>query len=484
MNQLLSNDVAEVAEGLKKAIEADKSSAVKAKAKVGVDYYNYKHDIMNNRIFYFDDKGQLQEDKYASNIKIPHPFLTELIDQKVQYLLSNPLRVNTDDDKLSALLMDYYNEDFQVLLQDLVENGSQKGFEYVYARTTGEDRVTFQIADGLKVMPIYDENSIVQRILRYYDRSIEIDGKQKTLHFAEVYDSSKVWYFSAEDRDEFTLDPTHKQNPAPHILAVTSDEQLVGRDYGRIPFYRFQNNQREITDLEPIKEIIDDYDLMDAFLSNNLQDFQDAIYVVKGYPGDDLSKLRQNIKSKKAIGVADGGDVDVKTIDIPVEARKTKLELDHDNIYKFGFGFDSSQVGDGNVTNVVLKGRYTLLNMKANKTEARLRAFLRWANDLIIADINRLNGTNYDPRMVNFTITQEMLVNENDIVTNEKTKADTRNVEMETLLAVAPHLPDETVLEKICEVYGLDFDEVSQKLDEQQYSPTTETVGEDNGGAE
>jgi SPP1 family phage portal protein len=197
----------------------------------------------------------------------------------------------------------------------------------------------------------------------------------------------------------------------------------------------------ETTDLEPVKALIDDYDLMDAFLSNNLQDFTDAIYVVKGFQGDDLSRLRQNLKAKKTVGVPSDGGVDIKTVAIPVEARKTKLELDRQNIYKFGFGFDSSQVGDGNITNVVIKGRYTLLNMKANKTETRLRAFLKWANDLIVSDINRRYGVNYQASDVSFTITREMLVNETDIVTNEKTKADTRSVDMQTLLAAAPRLP-------------------------------------------
>ncbi len=52
------------------------------------------------------------------------------------------------------------------------------------------------------------------------------------------------------------------------------------------------------------------------------------------------------------------------------------MEIDKENIYKFGMAFDSTQVGDGNITNIVIKARYTLLNMKANKTEARLRALL------------------------------------------------------------------------------------------------------------
>lgn len=470
MNELLDSNMAVVANALKSAISNDGQSALKAKARQGIAYYNYQNEILDNRIFYVDDEDNLQEDKHASNVRIPHGFFPELVDQKTQFLLSNPIEAKSEDDLLQEFINEYYNEDFQMFLQDLVENGSQKGFEYAYARTNSNDRIEFQVANGLQVMPIYDDDGVLQRLLRYYDRELIVNGKKETIHFAEIYDSQRVWYFKANKSNDFALDKDRKYNPAPHVMAITDDNQELARDYGTIPFFRYQNNQREITDLEPVKSLIDDYDLMNAFFSNNLQDFQDAIYVVKGFDGDDLTKLRQNLKSKKAIGVGEDGGVDIKTVNIPVEARQAKLDLDHANIYKFGFGFDSSQVGDGNVTNVVIKGRYTLLNMKANKTEARLRSFLRWANDLVIADINRRYGAKFKPSDVEFTITREMLVNENDLVANEKIEAETRNVEIETLLSVAPHLPDSEVLHKICEAYDLDFDEVSHKLELEPYT--------------
>ena len=85
----------------------------------------------------------------------------------------------------------------------------------------------------------------------------------------------------------------------------------------------------------------------------------------------------QNIKTKKHIGVEPGGDVDIKTVDIPIVARQAKLEIDEKNIYRFGMGFNSSQLGDGNITNVVIRSRYALLDLKCNKLEIRLRSFLR-----------------------------------------------------------------------------------------------------------
>ncbi|MGX9822902.1 phage portal protein [Lactococcus lactis] len=467
-NVLLSKDPTIIASGIKQAIQSDLKDKKKEIAQQGVDYYNYKHDILDNRIFYIDDNNNLKEDKYATNIKIPNAFLNELIDQKVQYLLSNPVEIECDDDKLAEYLEDYYNEDFQLFLNDLLTNGSQKGFEYVYPRTTPDDVIVFQVLDGLKIIPIYDDLNVVQKVLRYYSNDIVKDGKVETIKTAELYDDKEVMTFEAFEKDDYKYIGSQ-----PHILG-TNGEEIGGRSYNTIPLYRYQNNQQERTDLEPIKALIDDYDLMNSYLSNNLQSFSDAIYVVRGFEGDSLDKLQMNLRNKKVVGVGDDGGIDEKVVNIPVEGRKTKMEIDSENIYRFGFGFDSSQVGDGNVTNVVIKSRYTRLDMKANKTETRLRAFLKWSLDLVIADINRKNNTSFNSNQVEFVITREMLVNENDLADNKKVEADTKSVEVQTLLAAAPLLPDDEVVQMICDIYDLDYDEIQQQLSVKGYESKPE----------
>ncbi len=471
MEALLSEDVKIIASALKAAIDKDRKSTSKREAETGIRYYNHENDIMNNRIFYVDDEGVLREDKYASNVRIPHGFFPEIVDQKTQYLLSNPVEYETENEELKEYLAEYYNSEFQVVLQELVEGSSQKGFEYVYARTNAEDRLCFQVADSLNVFGVYNEYNELQRICRHYITEIEKDGETVDIHHAEVWTDQNVYFFVAEDNKDYELDKSEPINPRPHVLAVDSEsESLLQRSYGQIPFYRLSNNKQETTDLKPIKALIDDYDLMNCFLSNNLQDFAEAIYVVSGFQGDDLSKLRQNVKSKKVVGTGSDGGLDVKTVTIPTEGRKTKMEIDKENIYKFGMAFDSTQVGDGNITNIVIKARYTLLNMKANKTEARLRALLEWMNKLVIDDINRRYTKAFDPTEVSFTFTREVMVNETDIVNNEKTEAETRKIILESILQVAPRLDDDNVLRLICEQFDLDWEDVKEALEEAEYT--------------
>ncbi|MBR8646357.1 phage portal protein [[Brevibacterium] frigoritolerans] len=99
-------------------------------------------------------------------------------------------------------------------------------------------------------------------------------------------------------------------------------------------FYRLSNNKQETTDLKPIKALIDDYDLMNCFYQTIYKILRSHLRCIR-FQGDDLSKLRQNVKSKKVVGTGSDGGLDVKTVTIPTEGRKTKMEIDKENIYKF-----------------------------------------------------------------------------------------------------------------------------------------------------
>ena len=468
---ILSDNKDIALKALEKAIRIDRNSEIKRKANEGLNYYKGKHEILNYRLFYFDSNGILKEDKFKSNIKIQHQFHTELVDQKVQYLLSNPLEVIVEDDKFNEKLKEYINEDFQELLQNLVEGASNKGVEYVYSYKDEYNKIAFQIADSLGVIPIYDEvdNNKFKAVIRYYEsKAYDENDKEIIILKAEIWTDKQVTYYKQDkSKKKFELDTDIKPNPRPHIILEDDKAIYDGGSFGYIPFFKLDNNKYQKTDLEPIKFLIDDYDLMACSLSNNLQDFQEAIYVVRGYPGDNLDELTTNLKTKKTIGVSDEGGIDVKTVNIPVDARKVKLELDKNSIYKFGMGFDSSQIGDGNITNIVIKSRYALLDLKCNKAETRLRKLVRQLLKVIVDDINSRHGTAYNYNDVEIKIVREAMVNENDIANNEKLKSETKKTIIDYILLSGQTISDDSKLKLICNVLELDYDEEKKKIEEQ-----------------
>lgn len=59
----------------------------------GARYYAGKHDILDTKRMAIGKDGLLTEVKNVANNKIVHTFATELIDQKIQYLLGREFSV-------------------------------------------------------------------------------------------------------------------------------------------------------------------------------------------------------------------------------------------------------------------------------------------------------------------------------------------------------------------------------------------------------
>ena len=453
-------------------IQTDASSERKKHARTGLAYYEGDHDIKNYKLYYYNSDGELVEDKSRSNIKISHPFFTELVDQEVQYMLSGKDGfIKSDIPELQNLLDERFNEneDFCSELYEVLTGAIAKGFEYMYLYKNAEDKISFQCADGIGVIEVSakDADDGEEHIIYWYVD--KVDKGQKAIKRIQVWDKSQTFFYVSEKDGEIKLDETQKINPRPHVLYTKKEGgELFYEEFGFIPFFRLDNCKKQFSGLKPIKTIIDDYDLMSCGLSNNLQDASEYLVVVKGFQGDNLEELIQNVKTKKHIGVdgENGGGVDFKTVDVPYDARKTKLELDETNVYRFGMGFNSAQIGDGNITNVVIKSRYALLDLKCNKLEIRLKQFLRKILKVVLENINEEHGTDYQQKDVYFKFEREVMTNAQDNATIEEIDARTEQTKINTMLNLAGTLDDETIVQNICEILDIDYEDIKAKLPE------------------
>lgn len=451
-------------------IQNDRNSEKKRLAAIGQRYYDADHDILKARLFYYDSDGCLQEDTTRSNIKICHPFFTEISDQLAAYMLSfteNPIRARKTAEGLQEQLDIYFDDEFWSEISELITGTNNKGFEYLYGYQNEDDRIAFQCADSLGVVEVRarDTDDKCEYIIYWYLDRIEYG--HKTITRIQVWDKKQIAFFVQENGGRVEKDTSVAINPRPHIVFRDKQTgQMMGQSLGYIPFWRLDNNRKRVSGLKPIKALIDDYDLMECGLSNNLADFDTPLHVVTGYEGTDLAELQQNLKTKKIVGLGEGGGVTVQTVDIPYEARKVKADEDEKNIYRFGFGFNSAQSGDGNITNVVIRSRYTLLDLKANKLEMRLRRLLKDLLRVVLDEINDKNGTNYQLKDIYFEFTREILTNEQENIANEKTKAETRQIEVNTILNMAASIGDEQALKAICDIMEFDYDEIKSNMPE------------------
>lgn len=464
---LTINEIAE-------AIQEDKSSRKKQLAQEANRYYEGENDILQYKVLYYNGDGDLIEDKQHTNVKIPHNFFAELVDQKTQYILSNSNEsfVKSDYPELQKELDKYFDDDFKTNLSDVITYGSIAGNSYMYRYADENGKSKFEFADGTGIIDLeskYTSDGKNYVIYYYVDRIV----KNKRIEKIQVWDENYTYFFEKID-EQITEDKNQKINPRPHIIYEADKNGNVEYDtFGEIPFFKYKNNRKETSDLKPIKALIDDYDMQNCALSNNLNS-PEVLYFVKGLDGEEsLDKFITNVRTKKAMIAPETADIQVKEISIPYEARKIKMELDEQNIYRFGMGLNTAQTGDGNITNVVIKSRYSLLELKSNKAEMQLKQFLKKIVKAVIDEINKEHGWDYTTQDVYFDFKREILTNELDNAQIEQIKSAVQQTQINTLLNLDTFVERELINQQIAEILDLDYEEIQMYFKDEE-SPEQE----------
>ena len=61
---LQTDNVLTLATEVKRLVSNDRASALKKDMRVGINYYEGRHDIEDYRLFYFNNEGEIVEEKY------------------------------------------------------------------------------------------------------------------------------------------------------------------------------------------------------------------------------------------------------------------------------------------------------------------------------------------------------------------------------------------------------------------------------------
>ena len=194
---------------IRQFMEEDASSDKKQFARKGQAYYDGDHDIKQYRLFYYNADGVLIEDKTRSNVKIPHPFFTELVDQATQYILSGKDGfVKSDDPVLQKKLDEYFNEneDFTAELSDTLTGCMVKGFEYMFAYRNADNKLSFMCADAIGVVEVREKDTddgCAYVIYSYIDR---VEKGHKEIKRIQVWDAEKVYYYVQDSEGDIEED--------------------------------------------------------------------------------------------------------------------------------------------------------------------------------------------------------------------------------------------------------------------------------------
>lgn len=431
-------------------IDSDINSPQKQRMYEGVRYYNIDHDILQHVNYYFVEMQRVVDVTKANNT-IPHPFHKKSVDEKVRYVCSKPINVNTKEPEIEDpenptanenkeiakaqefqnFLVELMGDKFNNKMTSLVKGAANKGFETVHPYIDSKGEFRYIVVPSQELILIYDTQyqDVLTSVVRYYTYELVTEsGQKKTLYKVEYWTDNQVEYWEQQENLTFKLDPYYDPNPAGHFhkFNTTKPGEKKQHGWGRPPFVVLKNNDGWKTDLEPVKGLIDSYDKVKSGWCNDLDDFQELIYIVKGYQGltseaqsglSELAIFMQNLKTHKVIPVEVDGAVSTLKAEIPVDAKLKFLEITKREIAYFSDSvyYDVDKTGN-NPSGVALDILQSPLDRKADEVINEMKVALSELFWFFTKFINMKYKKDFDSKGIVFTFTKSRITNDNEKV--------------------------------------------------------------------
>lgn len=405
----------------------------------GQKYYKGDADILNRERTVVGEGGRLEKAVNLANNKLVHNFLRKLIDQKVGYLLSKPLSVQTDNVEYQKLLAEYFDKTMLRLIQNVGKEAITKGRAWLFVYYNEQGELAFKKIPAEEIIPLWkdSDHTELDAVIRVYEIEAYEGMNKKILKKVEFWDTTGVKHYVMEGN----LIPDVELGEAAGHFSIVDQEGEKPVSWERVPFICFKYNNEEIPLLKFIKSLIDDYDKQKSDNANNLEDLPNSIYVVKNYAGTDAGEFRKNISQYRVVFTEGEGGVDTISLELNTEAYKTHMEINRKDIYEFGRGVDTEAKELGNSpSGISLKFLYADLDMDANIIETEFQAALEqllWFMDTHIANTT---GKDFSGEAVSFIFNRDILINETETITNVKNSMGI--LSDETIVANHPYVTD------------------------------------------
>lgn len=406
-------------EFLVEAIREYRNSRVFKDMKIAKNYFFNRNDICERQRYYIDRQGQPVGCELLTNSKLSHPFVRKLVNQKINYLLSKEFTIQGDEQYVQKL-REYFNDKFKLTLTNVGSASVISGVAWMQAYYNEEGKLKFKHIPSEEIIPFWhdSEHTELDAIIRTYDiDEYEVGKPEKRIYeFIEYYTKEGVWKYRRlkAGGNIFPLTSTEGEG---HFKVVDNEGNEKWANWDKVPFIAFKYNRDEVSIVNWIKPLIDDYDINTSDVSNNLQDIPNAIKIVKGYEDDDKEEFTKNLNFFRSIFVGEGGDV--SALETPTNVDEVDLHLTRlrKDIFEFGGGVDTVNKELRDVSGVALRFQYADLDMDCSEMAQQYKYSLRQLQWFINKDLDR-KGETYDDSNSNFLFNTAVILNETELINN------------------------------------------------------------------
>lgn len=385
--------------------------------------YERRRQIEIEKKYYENDnlikvKGVLPADtdplRNADN-RVSHNFHQLITDEKVAYMFTNPVLFDVSDKNINKQITETLGDDFKSESAYLCTNATNNKVAWLHYWIETEEvdkdtnKSTFQYAtvETEQCIPVFD-GKLKKKLIgfyRYYE-VVEEDERYNT----KSYVIFEFWDNKHCEKYKFKGNLT-----GTGLTYMPEAYEEFAHELGEVPFIEFKNNRNMISDLKKYKDLIDIYDKVMSGYANDLEDIQQLIYILENYGGEDLKEFLGELKRYKTVKTETGvdgrtnGGLKTLSIEIPVEARNSILEILKKQIYESGQALQQDTENFGNASGVALKFFYRKLELKAGLTQIE---FEKGFNKLIRAIMKFLNISDWKTKTITQTWTRNMISND------------------------------------------------------------------------
>lgn len=401
-----------------------------------VDNEHVHHKTRN----YVDADGNLQENKYASNVKIPSAFLRMSVDQKVDYAFGKPFMVNVikKDESISDELKDTYQKEWSNFIspinreeiKDIAKNAINCGIGWCYPVITsnGEFRVSSIESDTVYPRWLDKTHNDLLAIVRDYYEDKYIHGGITLVNRVEYWDQEIVEKYTCDN-----LSLTEDAEPTNHFVTqdgIAEHENIFTESapqessWGKVPFIALKSCRDEKPLIKIVKSQIDSYDDLQSKSVDGLIDDIDPILLLKGMSADikDLAEARYLLKNLRIASVESDGDAKYLQVNPDITAVQTKLENLEKDIKEFSCTVSTQDIEFGsNPSGVALKAAYQDLDIFINKLEIQFEVFMQnlkyFFNKYLVIQ-NKFTEQDLENLDIVVTLDRDMMINETELIEN------------------------------------------------------------------
>lgn len=402
---------------IRTAITEHQASRAYHDALIGEDYFNGQNTTIRRlEKFIFNAKGQAVPDYISANHKLANRFFYRSVLQATSVLLGNGVTWSNDEVDTNAMLGKTFHKD----LMQVVRLAQTEGTSFAFW--------------NLDHMEVYSLSNYVP----FYD---EEDGALKAgIRFWQIADNKpmRATVMELDGYEEYIFRKGNgevlKEKQAYIQKTLTSEadgtEIYEGENYPTFPVIPCYANATKTSDILPIRNTIDAYDLIASGYANDIDDANIIYWTITnagGMDDSDLTRVLDKLRKLHMAQLDDDQQIQSHSVDVSYAGREAILDRLEQQLYKDAMALNTYDLASGAVTATQIQAAYEPLNQKLDMLESFVTDFLKRLIYII--------GIEDDP-----TYDRSIVVNKTE--------------EVNTLVNSALYLDEDYVTEKIMTLFG------------------------------